>query len=44
MKLSRLVQRSVLVAGLGALLGLTFAAYLKPDMMVSLALQVWSCF
>jgi hypothetical protein len=27
-----------------AVLGLTLAAYLQPDMMVSLALQVWSCF
>ena len=30
-------------ASIGALL-LVFSAYLRPDMVITLATQVWSCF
>lgn len=31
-------------AGAGLACGVVFLAYLRPDMMVTLAQQVWACF
>jgi hypothetical protein len=39
------MKRSVLVYAAAALAcGLVFMAYLKPDVMVTLAQQLWACF
>lgn len=37
-------RRALVWAGVGAVLLLTFAAYLRPDMAFTLANQLWSCF
>lgn len=36
--------RGVAWAAAGALLLLVFAAYLKPDLAMTLANQLWACF
>ena len=38
------LARAVLWVGVGAVLLAVFAAYLRPDVMVTLANQLWSCF
>ncbi len=37
-------RRLLLWAGAGAALVAVFAAYLRPDVMVTLANQLWNCF
>ncbi len=37
-------HRVLLWAGAGTLLATVFAAYLRPDVMVTLANQLWNCF
>ncbi|MEO6407703.1 MAG: hypothetical protein ABIO45_03015 [Burkholderiaceae bacterium] len=37
-------RRILLWAGAGAALAMVFAAYLRPDVMVTLANQLWNCF
>ena len=36
--------RAAVWLGVGAVLLAVFAAYLRPDVMVTLANQLWSCF
>ncbi len=43
-RLSATVRRALLWAGAAAVLLLTFAAYLRPDMAFTLAGQLWACF
>jgi hypothetical protein len=43
MKLQRTARWGLGLAALAAL-GLIFASYLQPDMMVQLATQLWNCF
>jgi len=38
------MRRAVTWAALAAALGAVFAAYLKPDMALTLAQQLWACF
>jgi hypothetical protein len=38
------LKRAVLWAALAAALLLVFAAYLRPDVAVTLANQLWNCF
>ncbi len=38
------VLRAAWMTAAGAVLGLVFLAYLKPDMAFTLASQLWSCF
>ena len=40
----RVVGRAVLAAVAVAALSAVFAAYLRPDVAVTLANQLWSCF
>lgn len=37
-------RRVLLWAGVGVALAAVFAAYLRPDVMVTLANQLWNCF
>lgn len=38
------LKRALLWSAAGLALGLVFASYLRPDLMVDLANRVWSCF
>jgi len=38
------LRRSLAWVAAGAVLLLVFAAYLKPDLMMTLANQLWACF
>jgi hypothetical protein len=38
------LPRALAWVAAGALLLLVFAAYLKPDLMMTLANQLWACF
>lgn len=38
------VRRALLLAAVGAVLLLVFAAYLRPAMAFQMAQQLWSCF
>jgi len=40
----RALRRVAAWALAAAVLGVVFASYLSPDMMFTLATQVWSCF
>ena len=40
----KMIKRTVGWAALAAALGLVFAAYLRPDVAVTLANQLWNCF
>jgi hypothetical protein len=40
----QLASRWLLGLGAAIVLGLVFASYLEPDMMVQLATQLWNCF
>ncbi len=44
MKLRRAAAWGTLSAALVAALGAVFAAYLRPDMAMTLATQLWNCF
>jgi hypothetical protein len=44
MRLRRGIARTAAFALLAAVLALVFAAYLRPDLAVSLANQLWNCF
>ena len=44
LKTQRSTRRAVTWAVLGAVLLLVFAAYLQPDVAVTLANQLWNCF
>jgi hypothetical protein len=37
-------KRIAVWAGAGVALALVFAAYARPDMVMSLATQLWACF
>lgn len=39
-----LARRIVLWSVIAAVLALVFAWYLRPDMVVTLATQIWNCF
>lgn len=41
---TRLLRRIGVVLGVGALLGLVFAAYRDPHLVVDLANRLWACF
>gem|GEM_PF-495740 len=38
------LRRSLVWFAVGIVLALVFAAYLRPDMAMSLANQIWACF
>jgi hypothetical protein len=38
------MQKLVLYAALGGLLGLVFALYARPDFVMNLSNQIWGCF
>lgn len=38
------ILKYLLYAGLAVVLGLVFALYTRPDFVMTLANQVWSCF
>lgn len=38
------LRRAMAWSAAGALLLLVFAAYLKPDLAMTLANQIWACF
>jgi len=38
------VKRAALFAGAGVVLATVFAAYLRPDLALTLANQLWNCF
>jgi len=40
----RLVSRAALLAVVAAVLVAVFLAYLKPDLALTLAQQLWACF
>ena len=44
MKLGTKTRRTLVWAALAAALMLVFAAYQRPDVVVSLANQLWNCF
>ena len=44
MKLRRAAAWCALSAALVAAMGTVFAAYLRPDMVMTLATQLWNCF
>jgi len=44
MRLRRAAGWGVLGAALAAALAAVFAAYLRPDMAMTLATQLWNCF
>lgn len=37
-------RRSLIWLAVGVVLALVFAAYLRPDVAVTLANQIWNCF
>jgi hypothetical protein len=38
------LRRAALWTAIAVVLAATFAAYLRPDMAVTLATQIWNCF
>ena len=38
------LRRSLIWFGAGLLLAAVFMAYLRPDLIVTLANQIWNCF
>jgi hypothetical protein len=38
------LRRSLAWVGVGLLLAAVFMAYLRPDLVVTLANQIWNCF
>jgi hypothetical protein len=38
------LRRGLAYTAAGAALGLVFAAYLRPDLVMTLANQLWACF